>query len=133
MPIRRLTKTNEDWKDLLTPEEYNICRMKGTERPFTGLYNNTKTKGTYVCTCCGEKLFSSDSKFDSGSGWPSFYKVYNEDAIQEIRDESHGMLRVEVLCAVCDSHLGHVFPDGPKPTGMRYCINSASLSLEEES
>lgn len=133
MPIRRLTKTNEDWKDLLTPEEYNICRMKGTERPFTGLYNNTKTKGTYVCTCCGEKLFSSDSKFDSGSGWPSFYKVYNKEAIQEIRDESHGMLRVEVVCAVCDSHLGHVFPDGPKPTGMRYCINSASLSLEEES
>ena len=133
MSIRRLTKTNEDWKDLLTPEEYNICRMKGTERPFTGLYNNTKTKGTYVCTCCGEKLFSSDSKFDSGSGWPSFYKVYNKEAIQEIRDESHGMLRVEVVCAVCDSHLGHVFPDGPKPTGMRYCINSASLSLEEES
>ena len=133
MPIRRLTKTNEDWKDLLTPEEYNICRMKGTERPFTGLYNNTKTKGTYVCNCCGEKLFSSDSKFDSGSGWPSFYKVYNKEAIQEIRDESHGMLRVEVVCAVCDSHLGHVFPDGPKPTGMRYCINSASLSLEEES
>ena len=118
MPIRRLIKTNEDWKNLLTPEEYNICRMKGTERPFTGLYNNTKTKGTYVCTCCGEKLFSSDSKFDSGSGWPSFYKVYNEEAIQEISDESHGMLRVEVVCAVSDSHLSFVFPAGPIPTGM---------------
>lgn len=123
-------KDDEYWRDRLSAEEFLICRQKGTERPFTGEYWDCKKQGQYLCRCCGEPLFDSASKYDSGSGWPSFFQPLHENAIEEERDLSHAMVRTEILCKRCDSHLGHVFEDGPEPTGLRYCVNSASLRLE---
>ncbi len=127
---KEIPKTDADWRARLSPEQYQVCRQKGTERAFTGAYWNDKTPGTYLCAGCGEALFDSATKFDSGSGWPSFWDPANPDAVVTEEDHTHGMRRVEALCARCGSHLGHVFPDGPQPTGLRYCINSLSLSLE---
>ncbi|MDE2588959.1 MAG: peptide-methionine (R)-S-oxide reductase MsrB [Patescibacteria group bacterium] len=121
----------ERWEKELTPEQYSICRMKGTEAPFTGKYHNCKDSGTYKCVCCGADLFSSEAKFDSGTGWPSFWETAG-DSVRSETDTSHGMVRTEVTCGKCGSHLGHVFDDGPAPTGLRYCINSASLRLEKK-
>lgn len=130
--MAKIEKTEQQWRDELSDEEFVVCRKKGTERAFTGKYWNTKTPGTYVCVACETPLFSSETKYDSGSGWPSFYQPMVEANITSLVDESHGMIRTEVLCAVCDSHLGHVFEDGPHPTGLRYCINSVSLNLKEQ-
>jgi len=127
---KKVVKTDEEWKKELTADQYNVCRMKGTERPFTGEYYQTKTPGVYTCSCCGAELFDSNTKYDSGSGWPSFYQPTDQDKVQEDTDRSHGMTRTEVMCKNCGAHLGHVFPDGPKPTGLRYCINSVSLKLK---
>jgi len=127
-----LPKTDEEWKKRLTKEQYEVMREKGTERAFTGKYWNTKLPGTYVCAACGTPLFSSDAKFDSGCGWPSYFEPLGKDRIKYIHDTSHGMDRVEVQCAKCGAHLGHVFDDGPKPTGQRYCINSVSILLQEK-
>ncbi|MCH7667762.1 MAG: peptide-methionine (R)-S-oxide reductase MsrB [Acidobacteria bacterium] len=122
-----------EWRQRLTPEQFNVTRKGGTERPFTGKYWDSKTDGTYNCVCCGTPLFESSTKFESGSGWPSFFQPINEDAVRTIEDRKFGMIRTEVVCATCDAHLGHIFPDGPQPTGMRYCMNSASLDLQEAS
>ncbi len=127
-----INKSDEEWKQELTPEQFAICRKKGTERAFTGKYYDCKDKGIYRCTCCGKELFNSETKYDSGSGWPSFYAPVDKDAIKAEMDSSHGMRRVEVMCSSCESHLGHVFEDGPQPTGLRFCINSASLKLEKD-
>lgn len=129
---RDIRKSSEEWKKILTPEQYEICINKGTEPPFSGEYCNTKEKGVYKCVCCGEDLFKSDTKFDSGSGWPSFWDSISDEKIEYVSDHSFGMIRTEVNCKKCGAHLGHVFDDGPKPTNLRYCINSISLSLDKE-
>lgn len=123
---------NKDWKSILTEEEYKIMREKGTERPFSGKYNLHFENGVYLCKGCGEPLFDSSSKFDAGCGWPSFDKEIQQGKIKEVLDKSHGMIRVEIICANCDSHLGHVFNDGPTATGLRYCVNSVSLDFNKE-
>lgn len=129
----KVTKTDAEWRSQLTPEQYSVTRQGGTEPAFTGAYWNTKTPGMYQCIGCGQDLFNADTKFDSGTGWPSFYAPVGEDSVTLEEDRSLGMVRVEVLCSRCDAHLGHVFDDGPEPTGLRFCMNSASLKLVEKS
>ena len=126
----KIQKTEEEWRKELTPQQYHVLREKGTERPFTGEYTDTHTPGSYLCAACGQELFSSESKFDSHCGWPSYYQPASNAAVEEHEDTTFGMRRVEVTCSRCGGHLGHVFPDGPRPTGLRYCINSASIKLD---
>lgn len=128
----KVVKSEAEWRQELSPEEYRICREKGTERAFTGVYYDEHASGTYRCRCCGEPLFRSDTKYESGSGWPSFWQPVRAGVIEEHRDLSHGMVRIEITCRRCGCHLGHVFPDGPAPTGQRFCVNSASLRLEPD-
>jgi len=127
-----MNKSDEQWSEELSPEQYHICREKGTEPPFTGKYLSNKEPGIYTCACCGAELFDATTKFDSGTGWPSFWDVLEQAKVKLIEDHTHGMTRVEVTCANCGAHLGHVFPDGPQPTGQRYCINSAALGFLKE-
>lgn len=128
----KIKKTDEEWRELLSPEAYEVLRKKGTERPFTGEFTNNHEQGIYVCAGCKQELFTSETKFDSGCGWPSYYAPLNKESITEVSDFSHGMIRTEVVCSRCGGHLGHVFPDGPNPTGLRYCINSVSLGFEKK-
>ena len=128
----KINKTDDEWQQQLTDEAYQVCRQKGTERAFTGAYWDNHEAGIYKCTCCGEPLFASATKFDSGTGWPSYYEPLSSEAVTEHVDSTFGMKRTEVVCSKCDAHLGHVFPDGPQPSGLRYCINSVSLDFEKE-
>ena len=130
--MAKIEKSEQQWREELSPDAFEVCRGKGTERAFTGLYCDTKSDGTYRCTCCGEALFRSESKYDSGTGWPSFFEPVAADVVTTERDVALGMERIEVMCTACGSHLGHVFPDGPAPSGERYCINSVSLALDED-
>lgn len=128
--MQKLVKSDAEWRAQLSPEEYYVTRQKGTERPFSGRYWNTSQAGIYRCIGCGTALFASDTKFDAGCGWPSYFEALDPTLVREEQDHSHGMVRTEVLCNVCDSHLGHVFPDGPPPTGLRYCINGVAMNFE---
>lgn len=130
--VDRIEKPESEWKQTLSENVFQVCRARGTEPPFSGDYYDCKTEGTYVCACCELPLFRSEKKYNSGSGWPSFWAPVDKEHIIEIRDTSHGMIRTEVTCARCDAHLGHVFPDGPPPSGLRFCINSLSMKLEED-
>ena len=131
MTTKHVEKTEGEWRQELTEEQFAVCRKKGTERAFTGEYNDCKEDGIYRCVCCGNELFSSETKFNSGTGWPSFYAAVDEASVKTEIDGSYGMRRVEVMCNVCEAHLGHVFEDGPKPTGQRFCINSVALKLDK--
>jgi peptide-methionine (R)-S-oxide reductase len=129
---KRVTRTDAEWRRQLSPEQYHVCREKGTEQAFTGRYHDCKDPGTYRCVCCGQELFHSETKYNSGTGWPRFYAPLDDTAVKTETDASHGMVRTEVMCGACGAHLGHVFTDGPAPTGLRYCINSVALTLDND-